>query len=276
MAKLYWMKLFDNFFDRLAIRKLLSLPDGANAIIWYQRLLLASLNSKGIIECTGIEDSVDAELALRFQVTTDYIRGIIHVLEKVNLIQRGNNDTVKVLHLEEMVGSESKGAAKMRNYRKKKAEENAARESLDGNNVTTDGHNVTRDKEEEKREEKEEKRADEEDFSAATKSIATEVISALNTKTGASYTADDLDTLSLINALLANGYTKDDLLHVIDVKVDEWLPIPKMAPLLKPSTLFGPKFADYTRQPRAIHKEPTTSFTNPFDLVIDSVLSGGD
>jgi uncharacterized phage protein (TIGR02220 family) len=52
-----------------------------------------------------------------------------------------------------------------------------------------------------------------------------------------------------LHARMAEGYTLEDFLRVVDVKCDEWLADEKMCRYLTAETLFGPKFEKYVSQP---------------------------
>ena len=66
----------------------------------------------------------------------------------------------------------------------------------------------------------------------------------MNEKTGSEYTET-----KQIDDLLLSGYTEADIKAVIDKKVAEWSDVPKMRGYLRPSTLFGKKFAEYLAAP---------------------------
>ena len=79
--------------------------------------------------------------------------------------------------------------------------------------------------------------------------IYTRVCSRLNQKAGTSYKPTSKATQRHINARLAEGYTVEDFITVIDKKCAEWLHDPKMRAYLRPETLFGPKFEGYLNAP---------------------------
>lgn len=55
--------------------------------------------------------------------------------------------------------------------------------------------------------------------------------------------------LSFINARLNEGYSKEDIFHVVDVKVSQWLNDPRMSNFLRPETLFNAtKFSSYVAE----------------------------
>jgi uncharacterized phage protein (TIGR02220 family) len=74
-----------------------------------------------------------------------------------------------------------------------------------------------------------------------------QVIERLNLKTGKRYRPDS-GFKKLINARFKEDYTLEQFFDVIDKKVEEWTGA-KFAMYLRPSTLFGSKFAEYIEQP---------------------------
>jgi len=74
------------------------------------------------------------------------------------------------------------------------------------------------------------------------------IISYLNQKTNASYRFTSEKTKILIRARLAEGFTVDDFMAVIDKKAATWLNDPKMCKYLRPETLFSPKFEGYLNE----------------------------
>lgn len=76
-----------------------------------------------------------------------------------------------------------------------------------------------------------------------------EIVQHLNVRTGSSYRATSRKTRRLIRARMAEGFTADDFHAVIDTMADAWGNDPKMAPYLRPETLFGTKFEGYLNRP---------------------------
>ena len=76
------------------------------------------------------------------------------------------------------------------------------------------------------------------------KELYTAIVDYLNRKTGANYRATGTKTQSLIHARLAEGFTFDDFVAVIDKKCSEWLGT-EWEKFLRPETLFGTKFESY-------------------------------
>lgn len=78
-----------------------------------------------------------------------------------------------------------------------------------------------------------------------------DIIQYFNTKAGTKYKSSSKDSMKHIKARWKEGYTLEDFFSVIDVKVAEWKDNVKMAPYLRPSTLFGTKFESYLQQAKA-------------------------
>jgi uncharacterized phage protein (TIGR02220 family) len=91
-----------------------------------------------------------------------------------------------------------------------------------------------------------------------------EIIGYLNERCGAMFRPSAKDTIRHINARFAEGYTVEDFKAVIDSRAAEWKST-EQAQYLRPSTLFGTKFAGYLSYARAQERdggndEPESSF----------------
>ena len=77
---------------------------------------------------------------------------------------------------------------------------------------------------------------------------AEEIVAYLNARIGTHYKPKSKGTLKHVSARLREGYTVDDFRTVIDKKCADWRNDPRMAPYLRPETLFGPKFEGYLNE----------------------------
>ena len=77
---------------------------------------------------------------------------------------------------------------------------------------------------------------------------AGEIVAYLNARIGTRYKPKSKGTLKHVSARLREGYTVDDFKTVIDKKCADWRNDPRMAPYLRPETLFGPKFEGYLNE----------------------------
>jgi hypothetical protein len=114
-SKLYWLKLYDDFYRQDSIEWLLNQEYGTTFIVLYQMLLLKTINRDGklykmlgnkemkyeisdIVKLTGINEKL-VQL------------GIDNLME-VGLLERNLNGIVYLPNLSYMIGSSTKGAAK--------------------------------------------------------------------------------------------------------------------------------------------------------------------
>jgi len=72
------------------------------------------------------------------------------------------------------------------------------------------------------------------------------IVGLLNRLTGSSFRTKTEGTIKAINARLSDKYTVDDILLVVEYKVEDWINDPEMSKYLQPSTLFRPShFENY-------------------------------
>jgi len=82
------------------------------------------------------------------------------------------------------------------------------------------------------------------------------IISYLNEKAGTNYKYTTVVTKKHIKARLAEGFTENDFITVIDNKAAEWLNDKKMHKFLRPETLFGSKFESYLQKVNKFNPKP--------------------
>lgn len=88
-----------------------------------------------------------------------------------------------------------------------------------------------------------------------TKDICIECLNYLNEKANRNYKPVD-SNLNFIKGRLKEGYTRDDVIHVIDVKISQWLNDTTMNQYLRPATLFNAtKFSQYFAE-KKINEQP--------------------
>ena len=69
----YWLKLKDDFFDSIRIKKLRSLAGGDTYTIIYLKMLLKAIKNDGILEYQGIEKNICDEIALDINESPDNV-----------------------------------------------------------------------------------------------------------------------------------------------------------------------------------------------------------
>lgn len=87
------------------------------------------------------------------------------------------------------------------------------------------------------------------------------IVDYLNQRAGTSYRSSSKATQKHINARLAEGYTVEDFMTVIDKKVKEWLGT-EFETYLRPETLFGTKFENYLNGKERIRRSGTGNHNN--------------
>lgn len=152
MKKFVWMKLQKDFFTNPRIKKVRSLAGGDTYTCIYLELLLFSLDTDGVIFYENIEQNLEAELALKIDEDEINIKAALAIFESLGLIERGENDDLRLVEACSLMGSECDSAARVRAFRAKKKETEALHCNA---RVTQSNKNVTTDKEKDKEIEKE-------------------------------------------------------------------------------------------------------------------------
>lgn len=86
------------------------------------------------------------------------------------------------------------------------------------------------------------------------KEIYSNIIQHFNLKCDKSYKLDSDVFVAYIDALLAKGFSEQDMISVIDQKAKEWTNT-KYAQYLRPSTLFGEKFEIYLNDCQSVKED---------------------
>lgn len=83
-----------------------------------------------------------------------------------------------------------------------------------------------------------------------------EILQKLNELTGSNF-REIKSNLTKISALFKQGFTQEQIIEVILLKVAEWKNNPVMAPYLRPSTLFrDTNFENYVNQVNLVKQNP--------------------
>ena len=98
MARYYWIKIHDNFFERMEIKKLRKMPGGDTLTIIYLKLLILTRNSDGKIKFEGIESSLSKELALQINEEEASIELTLHALKMMKLLEEYEGDIALTEH----------------------------------------------------------------------------------------------------------------------------------------------------------------------------------
>lgn len=148
--KFFWLKLEDDFFGDLKVKKLRKIAGGDTYTIIYLKLMLLSIKQEGKLFYQGIDDDISDELALIMEEDPENVRITLDYLIRVGLAEWVNETELQMVDVPLMIGSETDKAALMRNKREKDRQRAIEKIQENGNNVTTalpevthDGNNVT-------------------------------------------------------------------------------------------------------------------------------------
>ena len=115
--KYYWLKLKEDFFDDKVTKYLRRLPEGPSLIIIYLKMQLKSLKTEGFIRYDGILPTCEDELALALDENPVLVSATINALERIGVVERWENDTLYMAAMQELIGSETAVAERVRRHR---------------------------------------------------------------------------------------------------------------------------------------------------------------
>ena len=253
----YWIKLKTDFFNQETIDFLLSQENGCQYIVLYQMLCLNTANNNGEM-ATRIGEMIipyDINKIVRDTkyFTFDTVAVALELFKKLGLIYQEEGEVLKISNFEDMVGSETSSAKRVREYRERQ-------KALQCNNEVTQENRVKsldiRDKSIDI-----DKELELEIIPTETHLPYKEIVDYLNNTAGTNYRASSKKTQQLIRARINEGYTLEDFKVVIEKKTRDWINDNTMKAYLRPETLFGTKFEGYLNQPE---KELTTKDLTPY------------
>ena len=120
----YWMKLKDSFMTSETVDFLMSQPNGANYVVLYQMLCLKTINTEGRFErqIGALLIPYDIEKIQRDTkwFSIDTIRIALNLYMQLGLIYKDENGVMVIANHNELVGSETDAAARMRSSRSRR------------------------------------------------------------------------------------------------------------------------------------------------------------
>lgn len=147
----YWLKLPEDFYDDDTIQWIEDQENGAAYVNFYLKLLLKSLSDEGrLIRYVGQRlIPYDVKSLSRLTNTdTDTVRVALELFVKIGLIERLDTGEIYMSQIDEMIGSETQAATRMRKMRARKAlksDNHAEKREINDekrNNVTGERNNV--------------------------------------------------------------------------------------------------------------------------------------
>lgn len=116
----YWLKLKEDFFADIRMRRLRKISAGGTYTIIYLKLLLLSLREEGKLYFEKVDETFIKELSLMLDETEDDIALMLHYLERVGLLEVVTEDEYFLTELPNLIGTETDWAAKKRRYREQR------------------------------------------------------------------------------------------------------------------------------------------------------------
>lgn len=139
-SRFYWIKLKLNMLTSKTVDFLMSQKDGANYVILYQMLCLLTINSNGELADYIGEVIIPFDEA-KIQRDTKYfnidtIRVALGLYQKLGLVYVQENGILKIADFENLIGSESGSAKRVREYRERQRLESNSQALQCNKNVT--------------------------------------------------------------------------------------------------------------------------------------------
>jgi predicted phage replisome organizer len=122
MAKrYYWLKLPDDFFRQKPIKKLRKIAGGDTYTIIYLKMLLIAMKQDGRLYFDGVEDDFYDDLALDLDEEAENVKVTVMFLVRQGLMELIDDSEYLLTEVENMTGSESSSASRVRRHREKLA-----------------------------------------------------------------------------------------------------------------------------------------------------------
>lgn len=132
--RFYWMKLKENFMTSDTVDFLMSQPNGAEYVVLYQMLCLQTLNTDGVLGRTIGEVMIPYDAA-KIQrdckyFSIDTVTLALEYYKKLGLVFEQDNGFLKIANYENIIGSESDVAERVRRHRALKESEESEKQEV--------------------------------------------------------------------------------------------------------------------------------------------------
>ena len=114
----FWLKFDKGFMDK-RIKKLRKIAGGDTYTIIYLKMILASIETGGVIRYEGVEDTLAEEIALDLDEDPDNVQITVNFLETQGLLVDMGNGDYLLPYAEKRIGSESASAERVRRHRER-------------------------------------------------------------------------------------------------------------------------------------------------------------
>lgn len=115
----YWLKLQRDFFKRHDIKIVEAMPNGKDYVLFYLKLLLESLDHDGQLRFSDTIPYSESMLATITDTNIDVVRSAMNLFIELKMIDVLSDSTIFMNEVCKMLGSESWGAKRVRDFRDK-------------------------------------------------------------------------------------------------------------------------------------------------------------
>ncbi len=129
--KYYWLKLHKDFFKRHEIRIIEDMANGKDYILFYLKLLVESISHNGNLRFSDTIPYNEQMLSTITNTNVDIVRAAMQIFLQLNMIEMLDDETIYMVETENLIGSETAAAERMR-----KSRQNKALQGQECNNVT--------------------------------------------------------------------------------------------------------------------------------------------
>lgn len=115
----FWLRLHDDFFDSLRIKKMRKMAGGDTYTIIYLKMQLKSIKKGGVLTFTGVEQDFASELALDIDESVEDVKMTLSYLIGCGLVQCSDEVNFFLPYAVENTGSETASTQRSRDFRQK-------------------------------------------------------------------------------------------------------------------------------------------------------------
>lgn len=115
----FWLKLKEDWFSGTTEKYLKSLPAGDSLLITYLKIQLMSLKTEGFLKYERLLPSAEEEIAMLIDESVNNVRLLISVLLKTGAIERLDDNSLYLLSLQSLIGSEGSSTDRVRRFRER-------------------------------------------------------------------------------------------------------------------------------------------------------------
>ena len=118
-GKFYWLKLKRDFFKRHDIRIIEEMPNGKDYVLFYLKLLLESIDHEGSLRFSDTIPYNEQMLSVVTNTNVDIVRSAMKLFTELKLMDVLDDATIYMAEVNNMIGSESWSAERVRRFRQK-------------------------------------------------------------------------------------------------------------------------------------------------------------